>query len=91
MSEIFMKCVLFLEKHGKRLIDIGILIFGDLMSFIFAYEQIYLVDNIVAEDSKSLPISFKLFVYSFLFILITIKLAIEIREFLKDLKCPKRI
>jgi len=78
--------ILFLKKYGKRLLDIGILIFGDLISIILAFEQIFLVHPLVDDSSHPLPTGFKVFVFGVLSVLITIKLVIEIREFVKELR-----
>jgi len=80
---------LFFKEYGKRLLDIGILIFGDLISLIFTFEQIYLVHPIVDDSSHPLPTGLKVCVLCVLSVLITLKLIIEISEFLKDLKCPR--
>lgn len=78
--------IMIFKIHRKKMLNIAILFFGDLLSLLFMFEDNFLVGCLLLEDSKPLPGFLKTCSLGVLFILLTLKLYNEIMEFLDEIR-----
>jgi len=66
-----------------KIVNLSLLIFGELFSIALLVEDVFFVNNLVLESSKSMPSWIKITILSIISILLLIKIIHEIKNFNK--------